>query len=479
MLSSALLFLTLLPPQRLALEPVASGFDAPLFVAAPAGDRERLFVLEQNTARVYVIKNGVTLPTPFLNLDSFAGQFNERGLLGLAFHPQYAQNGHFYVNFTDLNGDTVVARFQVLAGDPDRADPASGASILFLDQPRANHNGGMLAFGPRDGYLYVGMGDGGGSGDPDNNAQNGQSLLGKMLRLDVDGGFPYAIPADNPFVNDPSFRDEIWSYGWRNPWRFSFDRLNGDLYAGDVGQFDWEEIDYQPGSSAGGENYGWRVTEGRHCFNPSTGCNPAGITPPVHEYGHNAGQCIIGGYAYRGGAIPGLAGTYLFGDYVSGRIWSFRMYGRQKLEFLERTDELNPGGALVQSLSSFGEDADAEIYLTDLSDGEIYRVVADLMALTLTPLVAGQPATATVDLAAPGALVSFYYSLSGPGASWVPALQTSLGLAAPKLAGAATADASGQATLGASLPGILAGREVWMQAAAWRHTSNVVRQVVQ
>jgi glucose/arabinose dehydrogenase len=362
---------------------VVSGLERPVFVTAPAGDA-RLFIVEQR-GRILVLRDGELLPTPFLDIDPLVpdvGGADERGLLGLAFHPDYAANGFFYVNYIDLQNRTVVARYQVDADDPDVADPTSATILLVIPQPFANHNGGMMAFGPEDGYLYIGMGDGGSAGDPLNNAQNLGVLLGKMLRIDVDSGEPYAIPPDNPFVDDPQARDEIWAYGLRNPWRWSFDRLTGDLYIADVGQNAWEEIDYQPAGSPGGENYGWRLMEGTHCYEPPADCDDDSLTPPIFEYGHTGGACsVTGGYVYRGEAIPGLQGTYFFADWCNGKIWSFRYEGGQILEFTDRTAELDPGGGNAISFpSSFGEDGFGELYVVDWSPGpggEVYRILPD------------------------------------------------------------------------------------------------------
>jgi len=364
--------------QDVAAVRVASGLDQPLYVTSPPGDTSRLFIMEQVTARIKILKEGEVLSEPFLDLGPrVSDSGGERGLLGLAFHPNYAQNGWFYVHYTDNDGNTVVARYQRSPDDPDQAVYDSEQVLLTVDQPFSNHNGGMLAFGP-DGYLYLGLGDGGSANDPGNRAQDGGTLLGKILRLDVDGGSPYAIPPDNPFVNEPEVRDEIWALGLRNPWRFSFDRETGDLYIGDVGQNAWEEIDFQPADSPGGENYGWRVWEGNH----RTGRDGLStvvpeVTFPIHEYNHDGGRCsVTGGYVYRGAALPELQGTYFFGDYCSGQVWSFRREGQQVIELQERTEELDPGPDLdLGNLSSFGEDAAGELYLVDISGGEVFKIV--------------------------------------------------------------------------------------------------------
>ena len=274
---------------------------------------------------------------------------------------------HFFVNYTDRQGDTVISRF-VVSQDPAQADPSSKVVVLTVDQPAANHNGGQLAFGP-DGFLYAGLGDGGRAGDPLGNGQNTQTLLGKMLRLDVDHGQPYTVPASNPFAGDLGFRPEIWATGLRNPWRFSFDRATGDLYIADVGQDEYEEIDYQPAGSRGGENYGWSIMEGLHCYPAGEACDPAGLILPVAEYDHSQGCSVTGGYVYRGQQFPSLDGTYLFGDYCSGRIWGLARDGQGQWRMAE------VGRANVEP-SSFGEDESGELYLADLQGVQLYKIVA-------------------------------------------------------------------------------------------------------
>ena len=349
---------------NVVLQPLASGMTQPVAITH-AGDA-RLFITLQ-PGMIVVYDGTQLLPTPFLDIRSIVQDGGERGLLGLAFHPRYTENGFFYVNYTDLAGDTVVARYRVSAADPNRADPNSAFTLLFIDQPFANHNGGQLQFGP-DGFLYIGMGDGGSGGDPGNRAQNLNDLLGKMLRIDVDGGTPYAVPQSNPFLTHTNARDEIWAYGLRNPWRFSFDRATGDLWIADVGQGSWEEVHFQPATSIGGENYGWRRMEGTHCFNPTTNCNDGSLILPVIEYGHENGACsVTGGYVYRGALYPRLAGMYIYGDYCNGRIWGAAR---------------NASGALVSQLlvdapffiSTFGEDVNGELYVADHGGGRVLRL---------------------------------------------------------------------------------------------------------
>ncbi|MEW5700884.1 MAG: PQQ-dependent sugar dehydrogenase [Candidatus Zixiibacteriota bacterium] len=355
---------------------IASGLNRPVYLCAPPGDYHRLFVVEQD-GMIRIIKDGALLSGAFLDVSAISSCCGERGLLGLAFHPQYAQNGYFYVNYTNNSGSTVIARYSVSA-DPDSADPAGALILKTIAQPESNHNGGCLQFGP-DGKLYVGMGDGGGANDQHGTIGNGQNpgtLLGKLLRLDVDIAAPY-VPVDNPYVGVVDTLPEIWAFGLRNPWRFGFDRLNGNLYIADVGQSAREEVDFQPAASAGGENYGWRCMEGTICTG-MTGCtcNAPRLTLPIHEYTHSDGCSITGGYVYRGCAIAELAGTYVFADYCAGTIWSFQYDGVTKSNFQDRTAELDPPGTpAISQVTSFGEDAYGELYILDYFDGEAYKIV--------------------------------------------------------------------------------------------------------
>lgn len=359
---------------------VASGLNSPVFVTARPGDTSRLMIVEQG-GRIKLVKNGILQGTPFLDISGVVKSGSERGLLGLAFHPEYQTNGFFYVNYTRSSpvndGATVIARYTV-SGNPDLADGSSGTVILFQLQPFANHNAGMLAFSPVDSFLYIGFGDGGASNDPGHRGQDSTTLLGKMLRIDVDGGSPYAVPGDNPFVSSPGWRPEIWALGLRNPWRYSFDRDNGDLWIADVGQDAWEEIHYQASSSTGGENYGWRFREGAHCFNPSVGCEGLAVmTDPIYEYGHSFTpvRCsITGGYVYRGCAMPDMQGRYFYSDFCSGEIWSFRFNGVAVSDSVDHTDELNADSL---GLSSFGEDHNGELYLVAHAIGKVFKIVPD------------------------------------------------------------------------------------------------------
>jgi glucose/arabinose dehydrogenase len=341
---------------------VASGLSSPLYLTSPAND-SRLFVVEQ-AGRIRIIKNGQVLAQPFLDIVSRVSSGGERGLLSVAFHPSYAANGFFYVNFTDLAGNTRVERFKV-SSNPDVGDASSSKLILGVTQPFANHNGGLNLFGP-DGMLYIGLGDGGSGGDPQGNGQRTNTLLGKILRIDVDNGDPYSIPSGNPFANQSGARPEIWAYGLRNPWRFSFDRTAGLLFVADVGQGSLEEIDVVPTTRAG-VNYGWNIMEGSSCFG-SGSCSTAGLEPPVIEYNHSGGACsVTGGYAYRGSAIPELAGHYFYSDYCAGFLRSF-LYSNGAA-----TDQRTWDVGTIGSVTSFGEDAAGEMYIV-VQQGRVYRI---------------------------------------------------------------------------------------------------------
>ncbi len=346
---------------HLTLTPVASGLESPLYLTAPSGD-PRLFIVEQ-PGRIRIVKDGRLLPVPFLDITARVGGGGERGLLSVAFHPDFRTNGRFYVDYTDRRGDTRVERYTVRPGT-DVADTGSASLVLGVDQPFANHNGGLVMFGP-DGMLYVGMGDGGSAGDPFGNGQKRTTLLGKLLRIDVDRDAPYAIPPGNPFVGRTGARPEIWATGLRNPWRFAFDRAAGLLYIADVGQGSWEEVDVTP-ATQGGLNYGWRSMEGAHCFLLFL-CHRSGFVLPVLEYDHTQGCSIIGGYVYHGARIPWVAGHYFYSDYCTGFLRSFRFVNGAVTD--RRTWAVPPIGAVL----SFGEDAVGELYLLS-SNGTVYRV---------------------------------------------------------------------------------------------------------
>lgn len=353
-----------------SLEPIVSGLELPLFLTHAGDGSGRLFVLEK-TGRIRIVQDGALLATPFLDIsDRVGSQRNEQGLLGLAFAPDYASSGSFFVNYTNRAGNTVVARFQVSA-DTRLADAASESLVLQIEQPAANHNGGMLAFGP-DGYLYIGTGDGGGANDTYSNGQNPATLLGKMLRLDVsDPAVPYTIPADNPWVsadwNGADVRDEIWAIGLRNPWRYSFDRDTGDFWITDVGQNQYEEVNFVAAGSPGGLNFGWPIMESLHCLGAAE-CSIAGLVLPAVEYAHEGHCSITGGYVYRGSAYPALAGAYIYGDYCSGALWALIAPPGAEPQPVEM---LRTGA----TISSFGEDEAGELYVVDYS-GSIHRLTA-------------------------------------------------------------------------------------------------------
>ncbi len=353
------------------LHRIASGLSAPVFVTAAHDGSGRLFIVEK-TGAIRIWKDGAVRPTPFLDISGSVSKGSEQGLLGLAFHPRFRSNGRFFVDFTNRDGDTVVREYRVSAAHPNRVDTATGRTILRIDQPFANHNGGMLGFGP-DGFLYISTGDGGGAGDPGDRAQNRRSLLGKILRIDVDhrtSAHPYRSPASNPYVGRPG-RNEIWQLGLRNPWRFSFDDPTGRIWIGDVGQNRYEEVDRaKAGARGAGVNWGWRVMEGFACFSPSSGCDTSGKRRPILTYSHASnGRCAItGGYVYRGARVPALRGGYLYGDYCSGEIFvvpagvSSPSHGTRLLD-------------TALQISSFGLDGRGELYVCDLR-GNVYRIVA-------------------------------------------------------------------------------------------------------
>jgi len=442
------LYSAIAPPQLaqavapLTTQTVTSGLTLPLYVTAPPGDTNRLFIVEQrsgSTGRIRIFKKGGPTPglvvAPYLSVPNVSTG-SEQGLLGLAFHPDYSSNGYFYVNYTSGAGagSTFIRRYQV-SGDADLAN-TNGTPVLSYSQPQTNHNGGWIGFGP-DGYLYIASGDGGNSNDTgaghtttSGNAQDITSnLLGKLLRIDVngddfgtDGNRNYAIPASNPMVSGPlaAGDDEIWDYGLRNPWRCAFDRLTGDLYIADVGQNVIEEVDFEP-AGMGGRNYGWRCLEGNTCTG-LTGCdcntnNTPSIPriPPVHTYTHAQGCSITGGYCYRGSAIPSLQGTYFFADYCDNTIWSFRLVSGVVTEFTDRTTQLDPPGpASIVSITSFGEDADGEMYIVD-QGGEVFKIVANC-----TIAVSQNPAPVSTCEGLPASFTGAASGISGaPSYQWL------------------------------------------------------------
>jgi glucose/arabinose dehydrogenase len=351
------------------LEPVVDGLHDPLAVTHAGDGSGRLFVVQQG-GQVRIVRDGQLVETPFLDIADRISAGGERGLLGLAFHPDFPADPRLFVNYTDEQGDTRISSFTVDPATPDRADPASERRLLFVNQPYANHNGGALAFGA-DGFLLIALGDGGGGGDPQGNGQDLRALLGKILRIDVDGTSgdrQYAIPSDNPYADGADNRaPEIWLSGMRNPWRMSVDRATGDLWIGDVGQGEWEEIDVQRAGARGGTNFGWNRMEGNHCYR--AGCDDPAWTRPVTEYGHDEGCTVIGGHVYRGSAQTALAGGYVFADYCTGRMWAID----PTTDAFREPTIVGEGGA---GISSFGEDEAGELYATNISGGRVLRVVA-------------------------------------------------------------------------------------------------------
>ena len=347
------------PGGTIRLEQVDGRFRNPVYLASPPGD-SRLFIVEQ-AGRIRIVKNGQALSEPFLDIADRVRSGGEQGLLSVAFHPDYRTNGYFYVNFTDRSGDTRVERFKVSA-NPDVADPASSKLVIGIDQPYANHNGGLVMFGP-DGMLYVGMGDGGSGGDPHGNGQNRNALLGKILRLDVSSE-PYGIPVGNPRTGG---RAEIWAIGMRNPWRFAFDRQTGLLYVADVGQNEIEEIDVESATEPG-LNYGWNIMEGDHCYRSSS-CDREGLVMPKVTYNHSGGACsVTGGFVYRGRRIPSLAGHYFYSDYCAGWLKSFRMMNGAVTDRRDWKTSENLGHVV-----SFGEDSSGELYILT-EGGKVLRI---------------------------------------------------------------------------------------------------------
>jgi len=368
------------PLDDLRFEPIVGGLSRPVGIEDAGDASGRLFIVQQG-GQIVIYGGAQVLETPFLDIDHRVACCGERGLLGLAFHPNFEQNGYFYVNYTRVSaapgGTTTISRFQVSGQNPNRADPDSEVVLIEQSQPFANHNGGALEFGP-DGYLNIALGDGGSAGDPANAAQTLTTLLGKILRIDVNSGDPYAIPPRNPFFGLDNALEEIWAYGLRNPWRITFDRETGDLFIGDVGQNAWEEINFQPAGSAGGENYGWRRMEGDHCFQPAAGCQSPGLTPPIIEYPNAGGGSVTGGYRYRGSDYPRMQGLYFYADFVQGRLFA----AREEDGAWDEIDTRN----VPYGISTFGEDERGELLFADYHGGTIYRIKASYPAPQLSSL---------------------------------------------------------------------------------------------
>ena len=353
------------PSATAHLQLVVSGLVAPLDFQSARDGTGRFFIVEQG-GTIRILKAKKLLAPPFLNISSIIVSGGETGLLGLAFHPQYKTNGRFFVNYTRrVNGQlqTVIAEYHVSSSNPNLADPNSGRVILVINQPFDNHNGGQIAFG-LDGFLYIGTGDGGSGGDPQGNGQKLSTLLGKMLRIDINSAPPYGIPPDNPFVGVSGAKGEIWAYGFRNPWRFSFDKTTKRLFVADVGQDAWEEVD----TVTKGGDFGWNIMEGKHCYPPGTNCNQAGLIQPIAEYSHSEGIAVIGGYVYRGGAIPALKGLYVFGDFGSGQVWTLQ-------ETQPGTWTRAPLLSADFNISAFGRAGNNELYVLDYN-GNLYKLVA-------------------------------------------------------------------------------------------------------
>ncbi len=376
------------------LDLVATGFESPTVLAAAGDGSGRLFLAEQG-GRVWVIDDGEVVAEPFLDISDRVRDGGGNGLLGLAFHPDFEDNGFVFANYVSLSGHTTIARYRVQNNNPNRARASSEALAVVFDLPAGNHKGGDIAFGP-DGYLYLTMGDASSGGDPDDNAQNLGSPFGKILRYDVDT-IPAVAPAGNPFFGVAGARDEIWAYGLRNPWRMSFDSATGDMFVADVGEDQAEEVNFQPAGSPGGENYGWRRKEGSFCFEPATGCEDVALTSPVVEYEHDVGCSITGGYGYRGSAAKTIAGHYLYGDFCSGNIWAAapNANGVWVSRFLERSG-LN--------IVTFGRDDAGELYVVDRTAGTVYKLVSrELLASGFeTGTFAGWKRRGAVELIEPG-----------------------------------------------------------------------------
>jgi glucose/arabinose dehydrogenase len=348
--------------KNLTLAPVVKGLKEPTFVAVPSDSSKRYFVLER-AGRVRIADaNGQLKPTPFLDLSQDTSTSTEQGLLGLAFHPSFAQNGYVYIDYTAADSTVRIVRYTVSPDHPDVVDPATAMTVMDIRKQSKYHNGGTLEFGP-DGYLYISLGD----DEQSEKAQDLTSIFGKMLRIDVDSAEPYAIPPSNPFVSQAGARGEIWSYGLRNPWRFSFDRTTGDMWVGDVGDAKWEEVDFQPANSQGGENYGWPMLEGNECV-IAEHCHDPGLVAPLVTYGHDMNCAVMGGYVYRGQTASGLAGSYLFGDLCTGGVFTLRGSAEQGWKRLEL-------GFQPIKIDSFGEDPNGDVYVVDIQGGVIYRIM--------------------------------------------------------------------------------------------------------
>ena len=468
-----------LAPQEVTTEIVASGLGRPLLVTYAPGDFDRLFVVDKfGTLKIVDRATGAVNSTPFLNLAGQVSGGSEQGLLGKAFHPDYANNGWVFINYTDPAGNTKIDRYTVSAANPDVLNPASKQNFLSVSQPYSNHNGGMVTFGP-DGYLYIGMGDGGSGGDPGNRAQSGNTLLGKILRLDVDQ-YPYTSPPTNMGVQDPAMLDEIWAIGIRNPWRFEFDRATGDLFIADVGQNLWEEIHVVEASRYLGQtidlNFGWRLMEGNHCYNPSSNCNTSGLLElPVFEFVHGGSpfRCsITGGNTYAGRTMARMHGYYFFSDYCSGEVLLIHENAGNWV-FQNVTAQAGNLGSVV----GFGEDAEGEVYVCVASS--IRRIVPKGFQLEIPRLVAGQSAVAFIEGGTPFSQFGLGYSLAGIGSTSIPPFGVIADLAAPQQLFVGTLNFAGGAAVPGNVPLSLQNQTIWFQAAEPGSTTNVVVDTVQ
>lgn len=464
--------------QALDTEVIATGLNTPVFALTPPGETaSRLFVLT-HWGRIRIIENDVLLPTPFLDVSAIRRWAGEDGVHCMAFHPDYAANRRFFITYTDHAGDWVLAEYLRDPVDPNLADPNSARILLVIPHPSPIHYSGWMEFG-NDGYLWIGVGDGADQGDPLNHSQRGDLLLGKLLRLDVDNpapGLEYGIPPTNPFVNDPNVRDEIWALGLRNPWRCDYDEGTGDVWLGDVGYATWEEVDFLPAGVAGA-NFGWRMMEGNHCYNPSTNCNPNGThVLPVHEWQHGGSpfRCsVTGGKVYRGADMADMHGRFFFADYCSGEIWSMRWGGSGIVDFHDHSGEFLNALGVGASITGFGADANGEIYVLNSDDGSVHRVIPAGLRIRVPQLTAGAAATIEASRGTPLATIGLLYSLAGLGPTTLPRVGVTLGIQNPALAGMTTTDANGAASFPGVVPPSLRDRTIWFQAAQRNLKSNV------
>lgn len=463
-------------------ELVVNGLNTPVWVThTPGDDASRIFVVT-HWGKLRIIENDVLNAVPFLDIHHLVTfDNNEQGLLSLLFHPDYEQNGYFYVIYVDVSSNWVLERYQRDPLNRDLADPNSGVILLTIAHPLTWHHGGWMEFG-QDGYLYIATGDGGGVGDPFNYGQDRGNLNGKLLRIDVDGGFPYAIPPSNPFVGDPNVLDEIWALGVRNPWRGDMDDLTGDIWFGDVGQDTWEELDFLPAGTAAA-NFGWRIMEGTHCYNPSSGCNTAGLVQPIHEYRHattpQGYRCSIsGGRVYRGRSMATMHGRFFFGDYCTGEVWSTRTDGVTTVGFTDHTLELEATMGSDGQVIGFGQDADGELYVCNMRDGSVHRVVPRGLRLRVPAIQSGTTASLSVSGGAASSPAGLFLSTRGLGSTPVPPGNLVLDLDRPRLVATSATGPQGTAQFLASVPGSAAGRTIWLQAVQPGVVSNVVVDTV-